>query len=201
MFFVQIVLIRLVSSSSFQSLRQSFHDLVFPLSFMLDKGACASLDNENAQQRTYYSCHRPNRRYWWPLFNFLLNAIVLNAFKSWGRLYPLFKLIHSKFQEQIVQMLLIYEAIRKLASIISLNTSEAKTKSSSCEWEHISKRSYCRLYKEKKIKLRKRRSLEKISENLIEKRRTSQIKWQCKICELCCKQNSCWQALHSCFSS
>lgn len=37
--------------------------------------------DENAQQRAYYSPHRSDRRYWWPLFIFLLEAAVLNAFK------------------------------------------------------------------------------------------------------------------------
>jgi hypothetical protein len=58
----------------------------------------------NAQQRSYYSCQRPDSRYWWPLFTFLLDAAVLNAFKLWGRLYPLSKLTHSEFQEQIADL-------------------------------------------------------------------------------------------------
>ncbi len=37
--------------------------------------------NENAQQRAYYSSQRLDSRYWWPIFIFLLNAAVLNAYK------------------------------------------------------------------------------------------------------------------------
>ncbi len=57
--------------------------------------------DENAQQRAYYSSHRFDCRYWWSLFIFLLNEIVLNAYKLWDLLYSDFKLIHSKFQHQI----------------------------------------------------------------------------------------------------
>jgi hypothetical protein len=35
----------------------------------------------NAQQRSYYCPERSDRRYWWPLFIFILKAAVLNAFK------------------------------------------------------------------------------------------------------------------------
>ncbi len=152
----------------------------------------------NAQQRSYYSAHRRDNRYWWSLFIFLLDAIVLNAFKLWDRLYPDSKLTHSEFQQQIVEILLINEIIRKHASILSINSSfEVVDKSSFCEWEHISKKSYCISCRKKKVMLRKRRALEEISENLIKKRRTSQIRWQCKSCELCCKKKNCWRRLHS----
>jgi hypothetical protein len=56
-----------------------------------------SESNENAQQRSYYSSHRSDSRYWWSIFIFLLNAIILNAYKLWDRLYSDFKLTHSKF--------------------------------------------------------------------------------------------------------
>ncbi len=158
-----------------------------------------SESDENAQQRAYYSSHRSNNRYWWSLFIFLLNAIVLNAFKLWSRLYSDFKLTHSKFQHQIVEALLIDEITRThliKMSIISFEKDDID-ESSSCEWEHADKKSYCRLCREKKIKLRKRSILEEISENLIKKRRTSQTRWKCKSCDFCCKKNHCWRALHS----
>jgi hypothetical protein len=154
--------------------------------------------NKNAQQRSYYSCQRSNSRYWWSLFTFLLNVTVLNTFKLWDRLYLLSKFTHSEFQKQIAQMLLKNETSRKHKSIISIITSETTVKSSSCEWEHNSKKSYRRPCREKEIKLRKRRLLEKINENPIKKRRIPQIRWQCKSCEPRSKQRSCGQALHSC---
>ncbi len=130
-----------------------------------------SESNENVQQRAYYSSHRLNRWYWWSLFIFLLNAIVLNAFKLWDRFYSNFKLTHSKFQHQIVEALLIDE-ITRTHSIKMLIISFEKNdidESSSCEWEHADKKSYCRFWKKKKIKLWKRSILEEISENLIKK--------------------------------
>jgi hypothetical protein len=151
----------------------------------------------NAQQRAYYSPHRPDRRYWWPLFIFLLNAAVLNAFKLWGRLHPDSKLTHSKFQYQIPEMLLMNEATRKKPVIMSIMSSDACDKPISCEWEHIDKRTYCKPCSEEKIRLRKRRALEEISANPTKKRRPAQTNWRCKSCGPCCKKEDCWRALHS----
>jgi hypothetical protein len=156
-----------------------------------------SESNENAQQRAYYSSHRSDSRYWWSLFIFLLNAIVLNAFKLWDRLNLDFKLTHSKFQYQIVEMLLVDGATRKKSITMSIMSFDADDKSISCEWEHIDKRSYCKLCSEKRIRLRKRPAFEEISANLIKKRRSAQTNWRCKSCEPCCKKEDCWRALHS----
>ena len=60
----------------------------------------------NAQQRSYYSSHRANSRYWWPLFIFLLESAVLNAFKLWQLINPFSKLTHLEFQRQLVEALL-----------------------------------------------------------------------------------------------
>jgi hypothetical protein len=163
-----------------------------------------SESNENAQQRSYYSSHRFDRRYWWSLFIFLLDAIVLNAFKLWDQLYFDFKLTHSKFQYQIAKILLTNEITRKHTSNLSVDSTDKKKdtdQQSSCEWEHADKKSYCRFCREKKTNLRKRRAFEEISDNFIKKQRTSQISWQCKRCDLCCKKKDCWRALHSSFNA
>jgi hypothetical protein len=160
-----------------------------------------SESNENAQQRTYYSFHRFDNRYSWSLFIFLLNVIVLNAFKLWDRFNSDFKLTHSKFQYQIVEMFLIDEAIRKKSITMSIMSFDADDKSISCEWKYIDKKSYCKLCSEKRIRFRKRRAFEKISANLIKKRRSTQTNWRCKSCEFCCKKKNCWRALHSDFIS
>ncbi len=159
-----------------------------------------SESNENAQQRSYYSSHRLDRRYWWSFFVFLLNAVVLNAYKLWDRLYLESKLSHSEFQQQIVETLLQNETItRKRSSALMINALvfDAVNKSDSCEWEFTHKRSYCQLCRKKNVRLRERQALKKISVNLIKKRRTSQIRWRCKSCGLCCKKKECWWALHS----
>ncbi len=92
-----------------------------------------SESNENAQQRAYYSFHRFNNRYWWSLFIFLLNAIVLNAYKLWNRVYSDFKLIHAKFQQQIAKTFLLKETIRKISSALLILTFQKEDNSSSCE--------------------------------------------------------------------
>jgi hypothetical protein len=94
-----------------------------------------SESNENAQQRAYYSFKRSSRRYWWSFFVFLLNAIVLNAYKLWDRLYSESKFIHSKFQYQIVETLLIEKVTRTRSIKLSIISFEKEDidKSSSCE--------------------------------------------------------------------
>jgi hypothetical protein len=88
--------------------------------------------NGNAQQRAYYSSHRPDSRYWWPLFIFLLDAVVLNAFKLWGRLYSDSKLTHSEFQHEIIEALLI-GGTRKLSSGLSILNSQEEDEQLACE--------------------------------------------------------------------
>jgi hypothetical protein len=155
--------------------------------------------DENVQQRSFNSFHRSDNRYWWSLLIFFLDAIVLNAFKFWDRLYFDFTLIHVEFQHQIIESLLLMKRThRKRSSNLIIDSFiDAVTKSTFCEWEFINKRSYCELCKKKTIKLRKRAALKEISANFIKKRRTSQTRWQCKSCDLCCKKNECWRALHS----
>ncbi len=144
-----------------------------------------------------------NRWYWWSFFIFLLDAIVLNAFKLWDQFYFDFKLTHSKFQYQITKILLTNKITRKHASNLSILSSQKEkedkniNKSSSCQWKHADKKSYCRLCRQKKSNLWKRRKLEKISDNFIKKQRTSQIRWQCKKCDFYCKKKDCWRALHN----
>ncbi len=154
--------------------------------------------NENAQQRAYYSSQRLDSRYWWPIFIFLLNAAVLNAYKIWGRLYPDSDLSHSNFQHQIIEALLS-GGTRKRSSNLSIisPSKEDVEESASCEWKYAFKKSYCRACREKKVRLRKRSTLEEISGNPTKKRRPSQTNWQCKSCGLCCKKEECWRALPS----
>jgi hypothetical protein len=152
-----------------------------------------SESDENAQQRSYYSFHRLDSRYWWSLFIFLLNEIVLNSYKLWDLLYSNFKLIHSKLQHQIIETLLTVESTRKQSVVLKINSSEVKDKSSSCDWKYTNKK----LCKKKRAELRKRRVLEKISQNLIKRQRTSQFNWRCTSHDFCYKKKECWRALHS----
>ncbi len=160
-----------------------------------------SESDENAQQRAYYLSRRLDCHYWWSLFIFLLNEIVLNAYKLWNLLYSDFKLTHSKFQYQIIETLLTVESTRKQSVALTINSSEVEDKSSSCEWEYADKKFYCGLCRKKEAELRKRRAFEKISDNLIKRQRTSQINWRCTSHDLCCKKKECWRALHSNFKA
>ena len=149
----------------------------------------------NAQQRSYYSPHRPNRRYWWPLMIFLLNAAVLNAFKLWCLLNPTTKMTHREFQLAIIEELIIAGSRRKLPPVITVQSPIISEKA--CQWEHTDKRAYCGPCKEEDKQLKKRRALDEISPNAIRKKRTAQTRWQCISCGPCCRKDDCWKKLHS----
>lgn len=55
----------------------------------------------NAQCRSYYSADTQSVCYWWPLFQLLLDASVLNAFNIWKLHYPHSILSHVDFQHTI----------------------------------------------------------------------------------------------------
>jgi hypothetical protein len=74
-------------------------------------------------------------------------------------------------------MLIVNETSRERLSKLSISE---VYQSSSCEWEHTNKKSYCKPCREEGVKLRKRPALEEISENATKKRRSSQTRWQCK---------------------
>jgi hypothetical protein len=152
----------------------------------------------NAQQRSYYCPERSDRRYWWPLFIFLLKAVVLNVFKIWKILYPDSTLSHLEFQREIIKDLITNQAgvLRKApldVGVISTQDVEVV----SCEWKHLSKKKYCLFCKSQLPTLKRRRALAEIDGNCTKRQRASQIMWQCKSCGPCCKKEACWDILHS----
>jgi hypothetical protein len=154
--------------------------------------------DENAQQRSYYSSHRLDVRYWWSIFIFFLKAVVLNAYKLWGLLYFDSKMTHLKFQFQIVEGLVAStDQTRKRAFILSMSSKNKRESSFSCQWKHMSKLLYCVFCKVQLSQLRKRQTLEQIGPNYIKRRRESQTSWRCSSCGSCCKKKECWETLHS----
>ena len=154
----------------------------------------------NAQQRAYYSPQRSNRRYWWSIFIFLLDAAVLNAFKLWRILYPNSTLSHLDFQKEIVNALISNQAdaLRKRPTdvIVTTNQDVNKDVESTCKWEHLNKKDYCLACKRQVPRLKRRRPLAEIDENCTKRRRASQTRWQCKSCGQCCKKEACWEISH-----
>ena len=113
----------------------------------------------NAQQRSYYNPQASDRRYWWPLFIFLLKAAVLNAFKLWQILYPNSALSHRDFQQEIVKALLTNQAgaLRKgPLEVVVISNQNVKSTPSPCEWEHLSKNTYCLSCKSQLPQLKRR---------------------------------------------
>jgi hypothetical protein len=156
-----------------------------------------SESDENAQQRSYYSSHRSDCRYWWSIFIFFLKAIVLNAYKLWDLLYSDSKLTHLEFQHQIVEKLLTSSSqTRKKMIILFIISTDKKKSAFSCQWEHMSKLLYCVFCKVQLSQTRKRQTLEQIESNYIKKRRESQTSWRCSNCDSCWKKKACWNELH-----
>jgi Trp operon repressor len=157
-----------------------------------------SESDENAQQRSYYSAHRPDSRYWWSIFIFFMKAAVLNAYKLWELLYPDSKMTHLKFQHQIVETLLkSSDQTRQIISTLSITSQNKENSSSTCQWEHMSKLLYCVPCKVQLAESRKRRALSESSPNYTKRRRGPQTTWRCSNCDPCCKKKECWNALHS----
>jgi hypothetical protein len=106
-------------------------------------------------------------------------------------------MIHLKFQQQIVESLLASaDQTRQISSIVTIISTDMSDASSSCEWEHMSKPSYCVFCKVQVAELRKRKTLEEIASNFIKRRRGPQTIWRCSNCDSCCKKTACWKKLH-----
>lgn len=132
-----------IPTNSTVTVEEEEEKLPFPLPIVEYNQHMGGSDG-NAQQRSYYSPVRSDRRYWWPLFIFLLDGAVLNAFKLWEILYPNSTLSHLEFQKEIVRELLTNPAgvLRKGPSDVMI-ISNQETVSSSCEWQRLSKKVYC----------------------------------------------------------
>ena len=156
----------------------------------------------NAQQKSYYSSHRFDNRYWWFVFEFFLKATVLNAYKLWKLLYLDFKMTHLKFQRSIAEELISStNQTRQRLFNMSIKCTDAKIDAkeltTACKWKHMKKLLYCVPCKIQTAELRKRKAFAEIIPNYSKKRRGSQTKWRCSNCDPCCKKKACWDSLHS----
>ncbi|SLM35791.1 PiggyBac transposable element-derived protein [Lasallia pustulata] len=161
----------------------------------------------NAQGRAYYSPETRSFRYWWPLFKFLIDASILNAYILWKLQYPASKLSHVEFQHQIALALLRSPAGtgRKRATIVQVIGRKDKGLAElEHDWILRQKRAYCQICcvnKDRPLRERKRKPLGKIEGNVVKRprQRGPQTLWGCKGCQgsACCRNASCWEALHS----
>lgn len=71
--------------------------LKFPIS-IVDYNKYMGGSDRYVQQRAMYTAERHhNVRYWWPIFIFLLNAGILNAYIAFQLDHPQSKLTHAQF--------------------------------------------------------------------------------------------------------
>lgn len=157
----------------------------------------------NAQQRAYYTSNRRSDRYWWPLFSFLLDAAVLNTYK-------LHMLDNSKSDNRFSHAEFLRHIGTSLLQNPMGNTRYRKTQISvhtkalplvpppAHHWLDKKQRCHpCALTKTRPSK-RKGEPLGEIDGNGNKRyKRGSQTVWACEGCHKpCCKNSSCWNALH-----
>lgn len=151
----------------------------------------------NAQQRAVASpaAHR-DLRYWWPMFLFMLEASVLNAYLLYKQDHPQNRCTKREFQRQIALVLIRNplgqtKKVRTIPSDVGLKRKYAGPEH---EWEPLSKRRYC-----------KKTALREVSANLGIRKRPPQVQWGCKhpdcLDKAICKPQ-CWEKAHvGCFDS
>ena len=157
----------------------------------------------NAQGRAYYSPGTRSFRYWWPLFKFLLDASILNAYILWQLQFSESKLSHVDFQHQVATSLCQNPdgTGRKRATKVEVIGVEG-LKDLDHDWVRLKKRAYCQVCQVNKDRpSKKRKPLMDITNSVTKKQRQRgpQTFWGCKGCEgsACCREASCWNALHS----
>lgn len=159
--------------------------------------------DSNAQVRAYYSPETWSFRYWWPLFKYLLDASILNAYTLWKLRFPASKLSHVDFQHQVAMSLVQDPAgtDRKRATNVEVTGLEG-LKDLEHDWAQLKKRAYCQVCQLNGDRPSKKpRPLAETTNSVTNKRRQRgpQTLWGCKGCmgSACCRGSSCWEALHS----
>ena len=152
-----------------------------------------------AQQRAIYTAERHHDvRYWWPIFMFLLDAAVLNAYIVFQLDHPQSKLTHAQFQRQTALHMVRNPAGQCRKHPYAFSTDNPAIPTPKHQWIHLSKKAYCTPCREAK---RKRKPLEEMDLNVNKRRRGPQSYWGCSHprCEglAACKNTECWKGLHS----
>ena len=156
----------------------------------------------NAQCRSYYSADTRSVRYWWPLFQLLLDASVLNAFNIWKLLYPNSTLSHVDFQHTIALNFTQNPLAmgRKFASRLKIEGSNPMIQPPTHHFIQIDKKAYCHACRARaKLKKKARTALAPIDRNqLLKRTRPPQTTWGCAGCpgRACCHLVECFRELH-----
>ena len=152
-----------------------------------------------AQQRAIYTAARHHDvRYWWPIFIFLLDAAILNAYIVFQLEHPQSKLTHAQFQRQTALHMVRNPAGQYRQQPYAFGTENPAIPAPKHQWVRLSKKTYCTPCREAK---RKRKPLKEMDLNVNKRNRGPQSYWGCSHprCEglTACKKTACWEALHS----
>ncbi len=193
------------------TLYYDWSDLVLPIS-LVAKEYNDNMEGSdgNDQQRFYYSLRRRNNKYLWRLFEFLLEAAVLNSFKLHKLRDLTFKLKHKDFVLQLALELThnFYGNGRLRESKISIATSNMIYPSEH-HYIKLAKKAYCTPCSKLKRKnyTMKRKALAEIPDVDVNRprkkrrQRGAETSWGCAAAECsklaCCRRSECWTAIHS----
>jgi hypothetical protein len=173
------------------------------------------------QLRAYYSTQRIALRSWYPLFFWMLDTAILNAYLIGQQLHGKNYMQHKEFRANLWSTLFSYSVQvsleRKLAKFYNLTTTPApyvfktdssinvespylkkeQTKSIEHKWKMLGKRVYCYNCRAVYSATRKRKFGDEISINGIQRKRAGQTLWGCNICDVAlCTSGDCWADYH-----
>ena len=130
-----------------------------------------------AQQRAMYTAERHHDvRYWWPIFIFLLDAGILNAYIAFKLDFPQSKLTHAQFQRQTALHMVRNTAGQYRKYPYSFGTENPAIPAPEHQWKHLAKKTY---YTSCRTTGTKRKALQEIDSNVRKRRRAPQSIWGC----------------------
>lgn len=160
----------------------------------------------NAQQRAYYTAEaRNDRRYWWPLFIFLLDAAILNAYILFMLDHLESKMLHWEFQRQVALALVRDPTGQRRKKPYDFGNNNPSIELDDHRRKQLKRKLTCAACKaSKRRRISKETPLQEIDGNTRTKRtgnRAPESYYGCSSPECkglgCCLTAQCWEELHT----
>ena len=151
------------------------------------------------QLRSYYTTQRITFRTWYPLFFWILDTAILNAYLIGRQLYGKAYMDHKSFRLALWTSLFHYSqqvfSDRKLAEFHSNRPKPREGLEH--RWVPLSKRTYCYCCRMVYSSTKKRKFGDEISINGVVRKRAAQTLWACDTCNVpICTESECWDYYH-----
>jgi hypothetical protein len=166
------------------------------------------------QLRAYYSTQRTSLRSWYPLFFWIVDTAILNAYLMGRQLHGNEYMEHKEFRVSLWSSLFSYSTQvilgRKLPKFYSPESSQYTLKPQSSiniqskqegglehKWKALEKRVYCYNCRQVSLVTKKRKFGDEIPVNVVQRKRAGQTQWACSICDVpLCTSGDCWVDYH-----